>query len=294
MRQEAAMDGVQPGAAALLQFRRDSGNAGVSRRGPITRGGRLVIEYDPSRLLPDPHALATGWRVLYHVRFRAGDEPRSGTLRREHDGVAEQPAGWNPVRAEEIVPSDATQVELWFEGAGPQGPANWDSRYGQNYRFEVDGQGLLVPEQSVVLRRDATIEPHRIRVLQDTASKAASRIGIGGRRLHTDLVVRAEVESSPTQPHVWADIHVFDAVGELIQGGTVTLQPSDPAEVGTLAVWEGDVYQGSQGGSGMGVSFRPDAHTVQYRVYGEVGAQTFTDGVLHQFAVPADEEVRHS
>ena len=56
-------------------------------------------------------------------------------------------------------------------------------------------------------------------------------------------------------------------------------------------MWEDEVYQGSGGGSGSGVWFRPDAHTVQYRLYCQVRGRRFTDGVLHQFEVPADEDV---
>ena len=36
----------------------------------------------------------------------------------------------------------------------------------------------------------------------------------------------------------------------------------------------------------------PGRHTVQYRLYCQVRGQVFTDGVLHQFEVPADEDVR--
>ena len=57
-------------------------------------------------------------------------------------------------------------------------------------------------------------------------------------------------------------------------------------------VWHADVYQGSGGGSGAGVWSRPDAHTVQYRLYCQVDDTVYTDGVLHQFDVPADMEVR--
>ncbi len=39
---------------------------------------------------------------------------------------------------------------------------------------------------------------------------------------------------------------------------------------------------------------RPDVHTVQYRLYCQVRRQVFPDGVLHQFEVPADEDVRRS
>ena len=59
-------------------------------------------------------------------------------------------------------------------------------------------------------------------------------------------------------------------------------------------MWEDEVYQGSGGGSGIGVWSRPDAHTVQYRLYCQVRGQVFTDGVLHQFEVPADEDVRRA
>jgi hypothetical protein len=41
----------------------------------------------------------------------------------------------------------------------------------------------------------------------------------------------------------------------------------------------------------MGAWSRPDAHTVQYQVYYKVGGQVFTDGGLHQFEVPANEDV---
>jgi hypothetical protein len=92
----------------------------------------------------------------------------------------------------------------------------------------------------------------------------------------------------------WADVHVFDASGELIHAGTVVFErpkrTADPA----MRVWDDGVYQGSGGGSGMGAWSRPDAHTVQYRLYCEGDGQVFTDGVLHQFEVPADEDVRRA
>jgi hypothetical protein len=35
------------------------------------------------------------------------------------------------------VPAGATQVELWFNNTDNTGCVAWDSRYGQNYRFDV-------------------------------------------------------------------------------------------------------------------------------------------------------------
>jgi Family of unknown function (DUF6209) len=35
------------------------------------------------------------------------------------------------------VPTDATKVELWFKNTDNTGCVAWDSRYGQNYWFDV-------------------------------------------------------------------------------------------------------------------------------------------------------------
>ena len=92
------------------------------------------------------------------------------------------------------------------------------------------------------------------------------------------------------------DIHVFDGADELIQAGSVVLEPRESTPEGALFEWQDVIYQGSGGGSGMGVWSRPDAHTIQYRVYGQTRAPeaqtvaTFTDDILHEFEVPADIE----
>ena len=85
---------------------------------------------------------------------------------------------------------------------------------------------------------------------------------------------------------------MFDASDDLIHSGTITLQKLEtPPGCGWRLEWHADVYQGSGGGSGAGVWFRPDAHTVQYRLYCQLGDTLYTDGILHQFEVPADMEV---
>jgi hypothetical protein len=99
----------------------------------------------------------------------------------------------------------------------------------------------------------------------------------------------------------WADIHVFDAVDDLIQAGTAALQRRESTPNGAVFVWDDDVYQGSGGGSGVGVWARPDAHTIQYRLYCQrtkhspsAVDEIFTDGILHEFELPADEDAPHS
>ena len=90
----------------------------------------------------------------------------------------------------------------------------------------------------------------------------------------------------------WADAHVFDASGEVIHHETIPLWKPEPVSGQTVThTWSASVYQGSGGGSGTGV-WRPDAHSVQYWLYCQMGEQIFTDGLLHQFDVPPDAEVR--
>ena len=194
------------------------------------------------------------------------------------------------------VPSAATNLEVWFESRGPSGTTGWDSRYGQNYSFVVLAEGLPVPEPSVIPRAGAVIDTSKIRVLEDAASKETSESGSSGRRLHTGLLIRAEV--SDPAADTWADIHIFDAASELIHAGSVMLQQRGSAVEGALFVWEDDIYQGSGGGSGVGVWVRPDAHALQYRLYCrtprlafEAPAPVFTDGVLHEFELPPDDDV---
>jgi hypothetical protein len=94
------------------------------------------------------------------------------------------------------------------------------------------------------------------------------------------LTVRALTGDSAATADTWADVHVFDAAGELIHAGSVALKQPERYADPALRVWGDEVYQGSGGGSGMGVWSRPDAHTVQYRLYCQVRGQVFTDGVL--------------
>jgi hypothetical protein len=184
-------------------------------------------------------------------------------------------------------------VELWFERRGRAGTDGWDSRYGQNYTFPVVRDGLPVPEHSVALRPQAIIDPDRIQVVQDAAAKAQTTIGSSGSTLQTELRVSAQITRPTELTTAWADIHVFDATWELIYSETIALHRPDSVNVDkTTHTWSASVYQGSGGGSGAGVWSRPDAHAVQYRLYCQVGEQLFTDGVLHQFDVPPDAEVR--
>jgi hypothetical protein len=275
---------------ATLRFRRDQISSGVSRLGRLRPGGQLHVEYDPGRLMPEYTGPGTP-DIVCHVRFYPGGKERSGSLQLRPGVIV------GPGLFEAIIPPGTSSVEIWFERREGNVATGWDSRYGQNYRFAVTQDGLPVPERSVQKRENAIVDPARIHVVEDTASKAQTSIGVTGAALQTGVRIRARLPSKATTEPLtaWADVHVFDASDDLIHNGTITLEREAPTKSTSAdgeRVWDADVYQGSGGGSGAGVWFRPDAHTVQYRLYCQVGDTLYTDGVLHQFEVPADMEVR--
>jgi hypothetical protein len=53
---------------ATLRFRHSQGSLGVSRHGRIWPGGRLVVEYDPARLMQGGNAPTSSTHILCHVR----------------------------------------------------------------------------------------------------------------------------------------------------------------------------------------------------------------------------------
>src|SRR5262245_48712173 len=282
-------------APATLRFRYGPGGLGGSREGGILPGGGLVVDYDPTRLLigrpAGPGRPAAGWDILVHVRFHPGGQSCSGSV---VDSVGTPPRAGQlrPAPLRLAVPSDAERVELWFEYRDGAGGSGWDSRYGQHYWFDLDAGGLPVPERSVVLRTGAIVDPGLVRVARDAASKERAAAGTPGRRASSRLAVEAWVRDAEAARRAWIDLHLFDAADEPIHSATVPLERrAGTDEDAALFAWDAVVYQGSGGGSGMGVELRPDAHMAQYRLYAEVHGQVFTDGVLHQLAVPPDRAV---
>jgi hypothetical protein len=182
------------------------------------------------------------------------------------------------------VPLDAAQVELWFQRHCVSGTDAVDSQDGRNYWFAVTRVGLPVPQPSVEGRPAAEVQHGAIRVVADAATKQRVPTGAVGSRLVTRLTVTAAAGDAVAATAAWADVHVFDGADQLAHATTVPLVPQDGA-----FGWDGAVYEGSGGGSGIGVTLRPDAHLVQYRLYAEVHGRLVTDGLL-QLTVPADYE----
>ena len=108
--------------------------------GEVRPGGVLVIDYDPSRL-PDCHTTWRGadvWSITAFARFHPGGATAQGPLLEEiSDGGLVH--GHRPKPLELRVPEDAERVELWFYSSYQLSSAceAWDSRYGQNYWFDV-------------------------------------------------------------------------------------------------------------------------------------------------------------
>jgi len=250
----------------------------------------LIVEYDPARLAPGDNTSTANTDVLCHVRFQPIGETRTESVLEHAPSFVGAHAAPRPAVLELPVPLGTTEVELWFERRAPAGTSAWDSRYGQNYTFGVSPEGLPIPMRSVALRPDSLVDLDQVRVAEDTATKEDAKLGMSVRTL---LVIRAVTEDPDGSDDTWADVHVFDASGDVIHAGTVVFEQLKGSADPATRVLDDEVYGGSGGGSGMGAWSRPDAHTVQYRLYCECAGQVFTDGVLHQFEVPADEDVRH-
>ncbi len=110
------------------------------QEGDIKKSANLVIEYDPARL----ETCHTNWRgadiwdIAAYAFFNPGGQLYQGSVLREiREGgmvVAHMPQSF-----EVSVPDDATQVQLWFRSWYQLSSfcEAWDSRYGQNYVFNV-------------------------------------------------------------------------------------------------------------------------------------------------------------
>jgi len=121
-------------SVAAVRFRRDQKSSGVSRLGRLLPGGRLRIEYDLSRLLPDETATATD--ITCHVRFLPSGEVQQGSLLAHQTRMpTSSRSASGPAVFEVGIPLEATAVEVWFERRDADGTSDWDSKYGNNFRF---------------------------------------------------------------------------------------------------------------------------------------------------------------
>ena len=115
----------------------------IIQEGDIELGGKLIINYDTGRLpnYRQQRREAVFWQVAIYVKFHPGGQLEVGSplepVRLRDNGPV---IDYSAKPYELLVPPDAAQVEMWFyttdREIGGSSEA-WDSRYGQNYWFDV-------------------------------------------------------------------------------------------------------------------------------------------------------------
>lgn len=290
------MEMPHPASGVTIQFLDDWRHV---LDGDIQRGGRLTLAYDKGRL---PHCFttfrgATVGNIVAYIRFHPRGEIVSGAV---VDKIRAGVGGGmvvdhRSVAFEVPVPSDATRAEIWFHSFYQTTSRcdAWDSRFGDNYWFDIGGAPPRVPAQSVSYRTGAVTREDMVNVLEQSAVKVnvfpAGPSGRQGTDLQTLLKVTAWVNET-YGANTWIDVHVFNDHDELIHAETMTLLPD--SRYGRVRYeFSGTVYQGSTATPGS-VQPRPDARKVQYRLYCEMNDQVFTDGILHQHDLQEDAVTR--
>lgn len=274
---------------AVLNFETDWRQ---SQTGILRQGEPLTIHYDPQRLTAcrSYHNGMPAWDLLATVRFSPTGETARGFLLQHTgpNGILNPP---QPIPFTTPCPPNATEAEMWFQNVGMFGCSAFDSQFGSNYRFSVTQAG---PAQPVMYRTGAQPSPEMVNTFSGRATKIRRTVGTGssaGSQLETHLEITAWVRNVAYQKNVWIDLHVFDQDDNRVSAQTLTLKYTGAAGGGgDFFSLEQMVFQGSGGVPGN-VWPRADAGKLQYRLYYEVNGTVFTDGILHQLALPADAVV---
>jgi hypothetical protein len=279
---------------AVLQF---LSNWLQAQEGAIRRGESIAIEFAPERLT----SCRRNWRgaEVWDIEALAKFHPRGELVRgslleriRNSGGLV---TALTPRRLEIAVPSDTRQIEMWFHNFTEIGGRcdAWDSRFGDNYWFDVAGPNPIEPQDAVRYREGAIPSPEFVNVLDQTAIKknvfpAPPSGSPMGKDLRTSLNVRAWVKNIAFAKEVWIDVHVFDRNTTLIKAATLSLPWEGSADgVGDLFRFEGEIYRGLTATPGS-VSPRPNAWLIQYRLYYAVEGKLYTDAILHQLELIDD------
>jgi len=154
-----------------------------------------------------------------------------------------------------------------------------------------------IPLQSVAFRDGAVPTAEMVTVLDESATKTNAKgdpaAAGSGLDLETMLSLRAWVRDLGDVKHAWVDLHVFDGHDQLIRSETLPLRHLRAVDDGDEYGFEGSVYRGT-GASPGSVWLAPDARKVQYRLYYEAEGTVFSDGLLRQHELPADNLVTNS
>jgi len=286
---------VQAGSTsqAVLEFSPDWLQ---SQNGTILRGGTVVVKFAPERLSACRNSMhgAELWDIEAVAKFHPrGDLVRGSLIQHlSRDGIVATSA---PRDLEVAVPSDSRQIEMWFHNFAELGGRcdAWDTRFGDNYWFDVAGLEPVQLQDPVRYRDGAIARPEFVNVYDQTAVKkdvfpAPPSGPPVGKDLRTSLSVRAWVKNIAFVKEVWIDLHVFDRSATLIKAATLGLPWQGSASGnGDLFSFDDEIYRGSTATPGS-VSPRPNAWLVQYRLYYAVEGSLYTDAILHQLELVDD------
>src|SRR5207244_2551133 len=185
-------------------------------------------------------------------RFHPAGEFHTGSLTQ---GVA-SPSGMTvdrkPIPFELGAPTDASQFELWFQNKDTYGSGcvTWDSRYGQNYWFDIVGVAPRA-RRNVAYRAGAIPDVSMVNVQGTILQKrnefptptSGPRVG---KDIQVWLMLSAWVRNEAYHKSVWMDVHLFDDQDNLIHAETFALHWTVPeAGNGDSFQFNGKVYQGT-------------------------------------------------
>src|SRR5712692_7686159 len=163
--------GTNSSSNAVLRFLPDWQQAG---EGAILRGESVAIEFTPERLTGCRRTRhgAEVWDIEAFARFHPRGELLRGSVldRIRTGGVV---TALVPKPLELAVPSDAIRLEIWFDNfvdAGGRCDA-WDSRFGENYWFDVGGPKPIELQDPVLYRDGAISRPDLVNVVRQSAVK---------------------------------------------------------------------------------------------------------------------------
>jgi Family of unknown function (DUF6209) len=281
-----------PRPTPVLEFK----VGGEELKGNLVQNSTLQIIYDPARL-PFIRLTRNGlpaWGIDATVRFHPGLETyAAGVVKNLEESGSGPRIPIDPVPApmNVMVPPDALAVEMWFANTDIYGATSWDSRYGQNYWFQVAQAG---PARPVSFRTGAQRDLSKVNVLESTVVKERRTLGappVEGSQLETHLLLKAWVKNIQFEKNVWIDFHVFDVSDNLMYSETVPLVYFESRSDGDVFALDLLAFKGSGGVPGS-VWPRADARLIQFRLYYQVGPDVFTDGFLHESAIQADEQAQ--
>lgn len=225
-RSDAVSGEADASGTATITFGADP-SVGPTVSGTLRGGGKVEVRYDESRLTTCRDS--QGGRPLWSIT--GGAQVDGGAVTSFYvAGLASDPT--DATKLPVITLAKGHELALWFENVSAEGCDAYDSRYGQNYRFAIDGSDepaqptLTFPaDPGAAPTLDGSLEVGgSLVVAYDAARLATCRGSQGGRDLWT-ITGYARSASGKTQ--------------EFTVGGNGSFGPPVVTldEPGSLSIW---------------------------------------------------------